>query len=93
MDITTNHIARAKRKGESRAVLERARGAGEPVEDVWEDEIPEDVFLSVTGFKASEAAFWQVQELADSFESSYYDSWLDIVADQGHTGFTTTKGN
>jgi hypothetical protein len=82
MELTTKHMERAKLKGESQATLEHARGAQEPLEHVWEDEIPEDVFYSVTGTKASEAAFWQVQEVADCYENSYYDSWLEI-AEQG----------
>lgn len=79
MELTTKHMARATQRGESQASLERARGAVEPQEYVWEDEIPEDVFYSVTGTKASEAAFWQVQEVADRYENSYYDAWLDIM--------------
>lgn len=79
MDITTRHTARARLRGESQASLEHGRGAVGPVEHVWEDEIPEDVFYSVTGVKASEAAFWQVQEIADTYESSYYDTFMEIM--------------
>jgi len=80
MELTNRLMRRAANKGEAQALLERARGAVEPREDLWEDEIPEDVFYSVTGVKASEAEHWQVDQVSTEWENSYYDAWIDIMS-------------
>jgi hypothetical protein len=81
-ELTKTLTDKAERMGRQKARAEFTlftRAVG-PAEDLWEDEIPEDVFQSVTGYKAADAEFWQVQEVADQYENGYYDEWIEIMS-------------